>query len=75
MMVFLVAFKINLLCDKKQKGKQKIAGTVTAGNHTHTKVDEDITLNKYLVQKEYEFKQQGYDPEEIKEQFFELAHK
>jgi len=66
-MVLFVTFKINLLCDRKKKSKKKSIQANTTPKISKKEDDEDITLNKYLFQKENEYKKQGLDKIEIDE--------
>jgi len=64
-MILFVSFKINLLCEKKDKKKK-----ISDNSHLNSKKikrdeDEDITLNKYLFRKENEYKKQGLDKMEM----------
>jgi len=65
MMVLFVSFKITLLCEKKKK-TSKISQESNEKKSTLKKdEDEDITLNKFLIKKEHEYKRQGLDKVEI----------
>ena len=64
LMVLFVSFKITMLCDKKVKNKS-LDNSGNAVKHIKRDEDEDITLNKYLFQKENEYKKQGLDKHEI----------
>lgn len=70
LMVLFVSFKIKILCEKKEV-KNNSLNTSIKKNKNIKKVDEDITLNKYLVRKEYEYKQQGFYKHEIEEKIAE----
>ena len=63
-MILFVSFKINLLCDKKDK-KKLSKNSAKSVNKSNNDEDEDITLDKYLFQKENEYKKQGLDKIEI----------
>ncbi|OUR70636.1 hypothetical protein A9Q76_06770 [Arcobacter sp. 31_11_sub10_T18] len=66
-MILFVTFKINLLCDKKEKKKKLSEKRVDSSGNIKRKDDEDITLNKYLFQKENEYKKQGINKMEIED--------
>jgi len=64
-MILFVAFKINVLCEKKDKKKKISDKSAVNSNKLTREEDEDITLNKYLFQKENEYKKQGLDKMEM----------
>ena len=66
-MILFVTFKINLLCEKKVKKKKSSAQMSDKARNLKRKDDEDITLNKYLFQKENIYKKQGLNKLEIED--------
>ncbi|NQY94185.1 MAG: hypothetical protein HRT43_08485 [Campylobacteraceae bacterium] len=66
-MILFVTFKINLLCEKKVKKKKLSAQMGDKASNLKRKDDEDITLNKYLFQKENVYKKQGLNKLEIED--------